>query len=165
MRQSIFVYFCPKFWPHAGFDPSRLRQDSTLAQERIADSEWCRYLASPEVVAASALSGKISGPGWYQQPEGISGVVMGEGDGVKEEERIITTEEAMEQIIGQLDHRIETAESEKDATEAKTKEVEILSGFPSKVAGEILLLDADNLNVSYKFPLLFPHSLKLGDTS
>jgi homoaconitate hydratase len=26
------------------------------------------YLASPEVVAASALSGKISGPGWYEKP-------------------------------------------------------------------------------------------------
>ena len=73
---------------------------------------------------------------------------MGEGDSVKEEERIITTEEAMEKIIGEVDHEIETAESEKDATEEKTKEVEILPGFPSKVAGEIVLVDADNLNVS-----------------
>ena len=68
-------------------------------------------------------------------------------------------------MIDQLEYEIETAESEKDPTEAKTKEVEILPGFPSKVAGEILLVDADNLNVSYKFPSLFPHLLKLGDTS
>ena len=54
----------------------------------------------------------------------------------------------MEKIIGEVDHEIETAESEKDATEEKTKEVEILPGFPSKVAGEIVLVDADNLNVS-----------------
>lgn len=40
------------------------------------------YLASPEVVAASALSGKISGPGWYEAPEGYQGVRRGEGDGI-----------------------------------------------------------------------------------
>ena len=90
---------------------------------------------------------------------------MGEGEGVKEEERIISTEEAMEKVIGQLEHEIETVESEKNATEAKTKEVEILPGFPSTVAGEILFVDADNLNVSYNFPLLFPYPLKLGDAS
>ena len=131
-----------------------MRQDSNVAQERIADSEPCRYLASPEVVAASALSGKISGPGWYQQPEGVSGVVMGEGDGVKEEERMITTEEAIEKIIGQVDHLIETAESENDIApeEKTTKEVEILPGFPSKVEGEILFCDADNINVSSQIP-------------
>ena len=75
---------------------------------------------------------------------------MGEGDGVKEEERMITTEEVIEKIIGQLDHVIENAESENDiAPEAKaTKEVEILPGFPSKVEGEMVFCDADNLNVS-----------------
>ena len=111
------------------------------------------YLASPEVVAASALSGTIVGPGWYQQPEGASGVVMGKGDGIKEEERMITAEEALEKIIGQLDKVIETAETEKGvASEAKTtKEVEILPGFPSKVEGELVLCDADNINVSYSF--------------
>ena len=77
---------------------------------------------------------------------------MGEGDGVKEEERMITTEEAMEKIIGQVDHLIETAESENDTApeEMTTKEVEILPGFPSKVEGEILFCDADNINVSYR---------------
>lgn len=74
------------------------------------------------------------------------------GDGVKEEERMITTEEAIEKIIGQVDHIIETVESENDIVpEAKTaKEVEILPGFPSKVEGEILFCDADNINVSYR---------------
>lgn len=78
---------------------------------------------------------------------------MGEGDGVKEEERIITTEEALEKIIGQLDHVIETAEPENEtAPEAKTtKEIEILPGFPSKVGpAELLFCDADNINVSYR---------------
>lgn len=111
------------------------------------------YLASPEVVAASALAGKIAGPGWYQQPEGISGVVMGEGDGVREEDRMITAEEALEKIIGQVDNVIETAEKD-IAPEAKitTKEVEILPGFPSKVEGEILFCDADNINTDAIYP-------------
>lgn len=91
---------------------------------------------------------------------------MGEGDGVKEEERMVTTEEAMEKVIGQLDHVIETVEAENEiAPEAKTtKEVEILPGFPSKVAGELLFADADNINVREKFPLLYPHPLQLRDT-
>ncbi len=92
---------------------------------------------------------------------------MGEGDGIKEEERMITTEEAMEKIITQLDHVIKSAESENDiAPEVNTaQEIEILPGFPSKVEGELLFLDADNINVSDKFPLLFPHILTLQDNS
>jgi homoaconitate hydratase len=37
---------------------------------RMGSTEAKAYLASPEVVAASTMSGKISGPGWYQKPEG-----------------------------------------------------------------------------------------------
>lgn len=40
------------------------------------------YLASPEVVVARASNGKIAGPGLYKQPEGSSGVIRGEGDGI-----------------------------------------------------------------------------------
>ncbi|KAM0803973.1 homoaconitase [Usnea florida] len=110
------------------------------------------YLASPEVVAASALSGSIVGPGWYQQPETTSGVLMGEGDGIKEEDRMITAEQALEKIIGQLDDVI--GEAEKDTTpEAETTEkIEILAGFPSKVEGELLLLDSDNINTDAIYP-------------
>jgi homoaconitate hydratase len=35
---------------------------------RMGSRDTKAYLASPEVVAASALSGKISGPGWYEKP-------------------------------------------------------------------------------------------------
>ena len=65
---------------------------------------------------------------------------------------MVTTEQAIEKIIGQLDHVIETAESDNDiAPEAKTpNEVEILPGFPSKVEGYILFCDTDDLNVSYR---------------
>ena len=81
---------------------------------------------------------------------------MGEGDGVKEEERMITAEEAIEKIIGQLDNVIETAEAGKDvAPEAKTtRQTKILPGFPSKIEGELVFCDADNINVSHSFLLL-----------
>lgn len=122
---------------------------------RMGSVEAKAYLASPEVVASSALSGMISGPGWYQQPAGISDVVVGEGDGVKEDERMITTEEAIEKTIGQLDHVIKTAESKNDiAPETKiTQGIEVLPNFPSKVEGELLFCDADNINVSCHFLL------------
>ncbi len=121
-------------------------------RKQIADSRTSRSL-SPEVVASSAFSGMISGPGWYQQPEGTSDVVMGEGDGVKEDERMITTEEAIEKIIDQVDNINKTAESKNDiAPETKTtQEIEVLPDFPSKVEGELLFCDADNINVSCHF--------------
>ena len=120
---------------------------------RMGSVEAKAYLASPEVVASSALSGMISGPGWYQQPEGTSDVIVGEGDGVKEDERIITTEEAIEKIIDQLDHVIKTAESKNDiAPETKiTQGIEVLPNFPSKVEGELLFCDAENINLSCHF--------------
>jgi len=46
---------------------------------RMGSPDAKAYLASPEVVAASALSGKISGPGWYEKPVGVEKVVLGEG--------------------------------------------------------------------------------------
>lgn len=121
---------------------------------RMGSPDAKAYLASPEVVAASALSGKISGPGWYEKPEGWSGVVLGEGDGVREEDRMITAEEALEKIIGQLDNVIETAEKdiEPEGAMTTTKEIEILPGFPEKVEGEILFCDADNINTDGIYP-------------
>ena len=105
------------------------------------------YLASPEVVAASALAGQIQGPGFYEQPKDWSGVILGEGDGIKEEERMITAEEALEKIIGQIDNVIDTAEKEVAPEQANpAKEIEILPGFPEKIEGEIVFCDADNVN-------------------
>lgn len=116
------------------------------------------YLASPEVVAASALSGKITSPGWYEQPQGWSGIAMGEGDGIKEEDRMITAEEALEKVISQLDNMVGTAESEilggqKEVKEEKDDSLtKILPGFPEKVKGEIVFCDADNINTDGIYP-------------
>lgn len=124
---------------------------------RMGSTDAKAYLASPEVVAASALTGKINGPGWYERPEGWSGVVRGEGDGIKEEDRMITAEEALEKIIGQLDDLVSTAETGIHGGEAAPKEddcalTEVLPGFPEKVEGEIVFCDADNINTDGIYP-------------
>jgi hypothetical protein len=73
---------------------------------------------------------------------------MGEGDGVEEENRMITAEEGSRKIIGQLDNIIENAEKDIAPTEDadKADEVEILPGFPPSIKGELVLLDSDNIN-------------------
>jgi homoaconitate hydratase len=123
---------------------------------RMGSTDAKAYLASPEVVAASALSGKISGPGWYEKPEGWSGVIRGEGDGIKEEDRMITADEAFQKIIDQLDSMIESAEESFGKAE-KTEEVvagstEVYPGFPERVEGEIVFCDADNINTDGIYP-------------
>lgn len=124
---------------------------------RMGSTDAKAYLASPEVVAASALTGKINGPGWYERPEGWSGVVRGEGDGIREEDRMISAEEALEKVIGQLDDLLGTAEKDIHGGEVATKEddralTEVLPGFPEKVEGEIVFCDADNINTDGIYP-------------
>jgi homoaconitate hydratase len=125
---------------------------------RMGSTDAKAFLASPEVVAASALSGKISGPGWYEKPEGWTGVIRGEGDGIKEEDRMLTIEEALEKLIAQADDLVEFAEQtnvdgvnkeEKQKNESLT---EVLPGFPAKVEGEIVFCDADNINTDGIYP-------------
>ncbi|MCJ1353514.1 MAG: mitochondrial Homoaconitase [Icmadophila ericetorum] len=123
---------------------------------RMGSTEAKAYLASPEVVAASALKGKISGPGWYERPEGWSGVIRKGGNAVSEEDKMITAEEALEKAIGQLDSLLETAEKIMEGamadTTAKSSETDILPGFPEKVSGEIVFCDADNINTDGIYP-------------
>ncbi|KAI9865040.1 MAG: mitochondrial Homoaconitase [Vezdaea acicularis] len=130
---------------------------------RMGSTEARAYLASPEVVAASALSGIISGPGLYEKPDNVKGVVLGEGDKVKEEDRIISIAEALEKIIAEADTLIEEGENEglggenkKVSSNASIKEesplVEVLDGFPEKIEGEIVFCDADNINTDGIYP-------------
>ena len=79
----------------------------------MGSTEAKAYLALSEVVAASALCGKISDPGWYLRPEGLSGVTFGEGHGlIGDGTWLMTAEEAMEQVIEQLESKIITAEKD-----------------------------------------------------
>ncbi|EED12510.1 homoaconitase LysF [Talaromyces stipitatus ATCC 10500] len=129
---------------------------------RMGSTDAKAYLGSPEVVAASALSGILKGPGWYEQPEGWTGVIRGEGDGIKEEDRTLTAEEALEKVIGQLDNLIADGEqrfglSEQEETTSEEKKddsalTELYPGFPERISGEIVFCDADNINTDGIYP-------------
>lgn len=126
---------------------------------RMGSTDAKAYLASPEVVAASALNGRITGPGWYQRPEGWLRVLKGDGDGIKDEERMLSTEEALEKVINQMEALVESAEanvhvgeSPPEGKENSDHLTEVLPGFPERVEGEIVFCDADNINTDGIYP-------------
>ncbi len=116
------------------------------------------YLASPEVVASSALQGKITGPGWYQKPEGVEKVIIGEGSGDHVADKAQSIEDALDKILAQAEGMIASAEgtSEPSSSVAAAAEdetlVDILPGFPEKIEGEIVFLDIDNLSTDGIYP-------------
>ncbi|ERS99142.1 homoaconitate hydratase LYS4 [Sporothrix schenckii 1099-18] len=116
------------------------------------------YLASPEVVAASALHGKIAGPGWYQKPDGVEKVIIGEGSGDFQADKARSTVNAFDKLIGEMDHLIATAEvagEEASLPTATAKDealTDILPGFPEKIEGEIVFCDGDNINTDGIYP-------------
>lgn len=119
---------------------------------RMGSTAAKAYLASPEVVAASALKGKISSTGWYKKSKNYRGVVGGEGDGI--ERRFTGIEEALEKLVSQAEDMIASAESEsaEGAETARQSAAEIVSGFPAQVSGEILFCDADNVSTDNIYP-------------
>ncbi|KAK4172938.1 hypothetical protein QBC36DRAFT_314361 [Triangularia setosa] len=127
---------------------------------RMGSTDAKAYLASPEVVAASALKGKIAGPGWYQKPEGVEKVIIGEGNGDIVHDKAISIEEALDKLIAQADSMIASAEKEFSGEEAAAEPAaneeetltEILPGFPEKIEGEIVFCDADNINTDGIYP-------------
>ncbi|KAL6814968.1 hypothetical protein J3E69DRAFT_346401 [Trichoderma sp. SZMC 28015] len=125
---------------------------------RMGSKEAKAYLGSPEVVAASALSGYISGPGWYQKPEGIDKVILGEGSGNLEADKAMSVEDALDKIIAQADSMIFDAEKDMGgstvapADTAEETLTDIVPGFPEKVEGEIVFCDADNINTDGIYP-------------
>nr|POF17679.1 homoaconitase, mitochondrial [Quercus suber] len=126
---------------------------------RMGSTDAKAYLASPEVVAASALAGKFAGPGWYERPEGWTGVVRGEGDGIKEEDRMITIEDALDKLVREAEEAVKLGEQSligasdsPTASEESTSLTEILPGFPEQVTGEIVWCNADNVNTDAIYP-------------
>ncbi|KAI9728714.1 MAG: mitochondrial Homoaconitase [Chrysothrix sp. TS-e1954] len=131
---------------------------------RMGSTDARAYLASPEVVAASALHGKISGPGWYQQSDEWTGILAGEGDGFQR--RIVGVEEALEKLVGQADDFVAQSErtlasTSDDASSASTSSssqsepsqaAEIIPNFPATITGSILFCDADNINTDGIYP-------------
>jgi homoaconitate hydratase len=125
------------------------------------------YLASPEIVAASALKGKIAGPGWYQKPEGVEKVIIGEGSGDFVADKALSIEDALDKIIREADALIAAAENGESsaekaspaATEGEESLTEILPGFPEKVEGEIVFCDSDNINTDGIYPGKLSYSI------
>ncbi|ATY63058.1 Homoaconitase [Cordyceps militaris] len=108
---------------------------------RMGSRDALAYLASPEVVAASALNGVISGTDSYQVPENYQGVEHGYGTGAPE-----TTESQLGNVLEQLESLIGRVEASVGGEEATQGVTEILPGFPEKITGEIVFCDMDNLD-------------------
>lgn len=93
---------------------------------RMGSKDALAYLASPEVVAASAILGKIGGP------EEING------------ESINANPEVVKQI--------QIPKVTSDDKPSKAGSVDILPGFPTSITGELILCDADNINTDGIYP-------------
>ncbi|KAH6987997.1 aconitase a/isopropylmalate dehydratase [Ilyonectria sp. MPI-CAGE-AT-0026] len=127
---------------------------------RMGSTAANAYLASPEVVAASALHGKIAGPGWYQKPEGVEKVIIGEGSGDYVADKALSIEDALDKIIAEAESMIAVAEQDGagEQTEAAVAPADeeiladILPGFPERIEGEIVFCDADNINTDGIYP-------------
>ncbi|RSL76155.1 Homoaconitase, mitochondrial [Fusarium floridanum] len=126
---------------------------------RLSNPKALCYLASPEVVAASAIQGRIASPGWYLKPEGVDKVVVGEGTGDFAADKARSIQDAFGQIIGEMEGVITAAETEGPAEESASPPVTegetltgILPGFPEKVEGEIVFCDNDNINTDGIYP-------------
>lgn len=91
---------------------------------RMGSKDALAYLASPEVVAASAVLGRIGGP------EEL------DGNAVKPNTEIVKSIE------------ITSSTPSSDAEAA----VEVLDGFPKSIEGELILCDADNINTDGIYP-------------
>ncbi|KAK5629349.1 hypothetical protein RRF57_005064 [Xylaria bambusicola] len=118
------------------------------------------YLASPEVVAASAIQGKIASPGWYVKPEGVEKPIIGEGTGDYVADKARSVADVFDQLIGNMESIIGAAEgaAKESASSAATEEetlTDILPGFPKKIEGEIVFCetgDNDNINTDGIYP-------------
>ena len=88
---------------------------------RMGSRDALVYLASPAVVAASAVAGKVAGP------DSLDGRGAGPG------------------TLAELRRRAAVRQHELPPA-GSGGAVEILPGFPERVEGELLLLPADNLN-------------------
>ena len=125
---------------------------------RMGSTEAKAYLASAEVVAASALSGKICGPGWYEKPGDVDDVLRGFGEGHTATDRVVSVQDGLEQLVAQADTIVEGAEmavlgqSKTERSQARAATTEILPGFPERIQGTIVFCDADNINTDGIYP-------------
>ncbi|RCK56654.1 Homoaconitase, mitochondrial [Candida viswanathii] len=97
---------------------------------RMGSKDALAYLASPEVVAASAVLGKIGGV------EELNGAPVADSP----------------EIIRSIETTQPKAASSSTAEDESAGSVEILPGFPQSIEGELILCDADNINTDGIYP-------------
>ena len=127
---------------------------------RMGSTKAKAYLASPEVVASSALRGYICGPGWYKKADGIDKVMYAESVAEASGDQATTVEDALQKIISQADSIVDDAERNlrKEAERSDCGRLveegttEIVSGFPERVSGEIIWCSANNVNTDAIYP-------------
>jgi len=115
---------------------------------RMGSVDAHAYLASPAVVAASALHGRITSH--CENPDSWMGVECGEGDGTAEQEHRAPTKTTLDGFASQLDGLDETAEHETEANPFTP--VYVHPDFPERISGEILFCDADAINTDGIYP-------------
>ncbi|TAQ83891.1 hypothetical protein B7494_g7788 [Chlorociboria aeruginascens] len=130
------------------------------------------YLASPEVVAASALAGKITGPGWYERPAEWAGVVGNAVTPAEEPIKELSVEDALSNVIGKLDSIIEAGLASTPVTPVAPATSTSVSraptspdgslqnvphGFPETISGEIVFCDADWISTDGIYPGKFTY--------
>lgn len=93
---------------------------------RMGSKDALAYLASPEVVAASAILGKIG------SPEEVLGHAVNQNQQVFKSLTIPKSEEVAEETSGGA--------------------IEVLEGFPQSIEGELILCDGDNINTDGIYP-------------
>jgi homoaconitate hydratase len=109
------------------------------------------FLASPAVVTASALAGRITGPGCYSQPADWAGVEYSEGEPFSEK----SVDETLEALISKLDSIIDAGpagQAEEADSDKKEQLTEILPGFPEKISGQITFCNSDNISTDAVYP-------------
>lgn len=98
---------------------------------RMGSKDALAYLASPSVVAASALLGKIGSPA----------EVLG------------STDPSFTGVVATVEDAPSSSTTNTEATVEETAgSIDILEGFPSEISGELVLCDADNINTDGIYP-------------
>ncbi|KAI5964939.1 LYS4 [Candida margitis] len=106
---------------------------------RMGSKDALAYLASPEVVAASAVLGKIGAP------EEIN------GKSVNPSPEIVKSIDLPKSTSG-ADIAEEPFSEQDDEAAAAGGSVEVLPGFPKSIQGELILCNADNINTDGIYP-------------
>lgn len=99
---------------------------------RMGSRDALAYLASPEVVAASAVLGRMG------FPDEVHGKEPRASKGIESSIKVLSGEEA--------------AEEDSTAAEDSPSSGGILEGFPAVMEGELVLCDADNINTDAIYP-------------